>query len=132
MHDDVTQETLAILAQSMPPRDELLQSLGCGTADTTIDSTTYRQLYIKFADHLFESVHGAFHALAELRYVTDLLFPKFLAPVVNDGVAPTEVARLFSHIGPYLKGMLNKIYLRAVSSAEFEVGQSAIAIDQSM
>ena len=91
-----------------------------------LNATTFRQLFLKFAEVTYESVHGAFHFLSEMEYVIKLLFPKFLAPVLHGQVSPSEVSRLVANIQPTMKRSLNKLYLRAVSSADFNAAPNEL------
>lgn len=56
----------------------------------------------------------------ELRHLASVNFFKYCEPVKNKEVQANEVAKLFQKMVPYLKKALQTVYLREVSSAQWE------------
>jgi len=56
----------------------------------------------------------------ELRHLASVNFSKYCEPVVKGEVQVTEVTKLFQRMVPYLKKALQTVYLREVSSTQWE------------
>jgi hypothetical protein len=69
---------------------------------------------------IFHTFKGACNDIGEFRYLTSLIFPKFLEPIKQGRVGSNETAKLFTIMSPFLKAHLESLYLRNVSSVEWE------------
>jgi origin recognition complex subunit 5 len=56
--------------------------------------------------------------LSELHHIVELLFPKYLQPIVTDGVKPNEILILYNRIRPFLQDVLKSLSLREISFSD--------------
>ncbi|KAJ3068044.1 Origin recognition complex subunit 5 [Podochytrium sp. JEL0797] len=93
-------ETRAILRLDCPPGED-------------------EDLFMQFVDVTQSVMHRPCRDLNELRHVVALLYPKYKEPVESGKIPKTEGARLYNAIMLYFKEVIDKLYIRKVSSSEW-------------
>jgi origin recognition complex subunit 5 len=94
-------ETIDILSQNCPDSD-------------------YEDLYLGFVNLVCRSYKDACRDITELQYLLKHLFPRYIAPIKEGKVARDQTSKLFTMINSLLKDHLDSLYLREVSSYDFE------------
>ncbi|XP_076045047.1 origin recognition complex subunit 5 [Oratosquilla oratoria] len=82
--------------------------------------------YHNYVSLLLSVFYLATKNLQELRHLIQMNFPKYCEPVLRGEVETHDVRRLWRGIEPHLKKALSTVYLRQVSSAQFEKMQQLI------
>jgi len=111
--------------------------------------------YTGFVELLYNVFNHSSKNPNELRHMASLLFPKYREPVdkglgracflmflrsidsprpscfaLGFPVKKTETVKLFRHVDPYIKRMLDKLYLREISHAEWDSMKEKIQTEQ--
>ncbi|XP_065918438.1 origin recognition complex subunit 5-like isoform X3 [Dysidea avara] len=73
-------------------------------------------LYGRFLDHLWQVFHTVCRNLSELRYLSLMLFPKYLAPITNGEIQLSENRKLWHHINPFFKQAMSNFYYHDINS----------------
>ncbi|TPX63912.1 hypothetical protein SpCBS45565_g06279 [Spizellomyces sp. 'palustris'] len=94
-------ETLAILAKDCPPTEDV-------------------EFFVSFVEILYEVFSKPCRDVRELRYLVALWFPKYVEPVLNGKVTRQQTSKLFGFIQPHIKDALHSVYLRDLSSHEYQ------------
>ncbi|KAJ1559029.1 Origin recognition complex subunit 5, partial [Cladochytrium tenue] len=84
-----------------------------------------RALFAIFVNLVQEILQKPCRDLKELRYIVGLLYPKYIEPVKAGLVKPTESTKLYRNISFYFKEVLDKLYLRTLSSSEWGAASKA-------
>lgn len=73
-----------------------------------------------FASLLVGVFQDSCRDLNELRYLFRLLYPKYREPVCSGTCQASDAVRMFRHIDQYFKRALQHLFLRDISSAEWD------------
>lgn len=76
--------------------------------------------FLNFVDMVYVVFIKPCNDINELRHIVRLLFPKYIEPIVLGKVKPTETRRLFSFIQYHIRDALKSLYLREISSSEWQ------------
>ncbi|KAJ3367716.1 Origin recognition complex subunit 5 [Kappamyces sp. JEL0680] len=79
-----------------------------------------KEFYLSFVQIIYSTFHTACKELGELRYLSALLFPKYIEPIRLGKATKQETAKLFTLIHPVLKNHLESLFLRDVSCIEWQ------------
>ncbi|CAI8006247.1 Origin recognition complex subunit 5 [Geodia barretti] len=79
--------------------------------------------YRTFVNHVWNVFQYVCRDLGELRYLSSLLYPKYCEPVESGETSRQETRKLWRHIEPYFRGVMSKIHLREISSAQWVKAQ---------
>ncbi|KAJ1940151.1 hypothetical protein EC988_007117, partial [Linderina pennispora] len=79
-----------------------------------------REFFLTFVDAVYEVFHRNCVDLSELRHLVALLYPKFVQPVFEGQATRNEFARLFKLCQPYFVAATDKLYLREISTSEWQ------------
>uniref|UniRef100_A0A0B7A6K7 Origin recognition complex subunit 5 n=1 Tax=Arion vulgaris TaxID=1028688 RepID=A0A0B7A6K7_9EUPU len=105
-------------------RQELMEIM-CLDAPATCEKDLY-SLYVNIVLSVF---HMVCRDLRELRHIARLNYPYYIEPVENNQVKPSDTKKLWRNIEPHLKKALTSVYLREVSSRQWELLQQAELTD---
>ncbi|KAI7904142.1 origin recognition complex, subunit 5 [Cokeromyces recurvatus] len=115
-------------------REDTLRILQLDFKPTTIDSII--ELNNEFYEGFLEVIYSIFchncKDLNELRYFSSLLFPIYIKPLQEGLVERHERAKLFKYAQPYFAEATEQLYLREISSAEWNKKQKKLANDVSV
>ncbi|KAI9013224.1 origin recognition complex subunit 5 C-terminus-domain-containing protein [Gaertneriomyces semiglobifer] len=103
-------ETLDIITLDCPPGEDL-------------------DFFRSFVEILYDVFITPCRDINELRHLVALLFPKYMEPVVSGKAIRAQGSKLFTYIQPHIKEALHSLYLRDVSSSEWQA-QSQSSSDQ--
>ncbi|KAJ2805082.1 hypothetical protein H4R20_002236, partial [Coemansia guatemalensis] len=78
------------------------------------------KFFLTFVDAIYEVFHRNCADLNELRHLVAMLYPKFVQPVFEKQASRTEFARLFKLCQPYFSAASERLYLREISTAEWQ------------
>ncbi|KAK9718611.1 hypothetical protein K7432_005333 [Basidiobolus ranarum] len=76
--------------------------------------------FLGFVDVLYDVFHRNCKDLNEMRHLVAMIFPKYIQPVLENQAQRTETTKLFRLVQPFLTAAADKLYLREISSAEWE------------
>ncbi|KAJ8326508.1 hypothetical protein QVD99_006763 [Batrachochytrium dendrobatidis] len=76
--------------------------------------------YLTFANTLYDVFSSSCRHLTELRHITSLLFPKYIEPVLQGKATRQQVSKLFGLAQTHIKEALHSLYLRDISSCEWQ------------
>lgn len=76
--------------------------------------------YHTFINHIWNVFNSVCRDLSELRHLSSMLYPKYCEPVDQEKIGMQETRRLWRHIEPYFKHVMSRIFLREISSAQWE------------
>ncbi|GFO28827.1 origin recognition complex subunit 5 [Plakobranchus ocellatus] len=105
-------------------RQELLEIMSVD-APPDVD----RELYAMYINMVLSVFHMVCRDLRELRHIARLNFDYFIDPVNNGDCEATSTRKLWRNIEPHLKKALKTVYLREVSSHQWELMQQAELAD---
>lgn len=96
-------------------KDELLKIM------LTIKPSKYSaEFYSNYVNLALSVFYLASKSLPELRHLIELNFTAYCQPVEKGEATENDVRKLWRNIEPHLKKALSTVYLREVSSAQFE------------
>lgn len=96
-------------------KDELLKIL------LTVKPSTYsEEFYTNYVNLALSVFYLASKSLPELRHMIELNFPAYCEPIEKGEATENDVRKLWRNIEPHLKKALTTVYLREVSSSQFE------------
>lgn len=98
-----------------------LSEILCIDTPTSCEPDIYA-LYINIVLSVF---HMVCRDLRELRHLAKLNFPYFIEPILSGEVEASQTRKLWRNIEPHLKKALKSVYLREVSSQQWEKMQQA-------
>ncbi|KAH9493211.1 Origin recognition complex subunit 5 [Bulinus truncatus] len=101
-------------------RQELMDIM-CIDTPVTCDKDVYA-LYVNIVLSVF---HLVCRDLRELRHIACLNYPYFIEPIQKGEADASNTRKLWRNIEPHLKKALNSVYLREVSSLQWEIMQQA-------
>jgi len=101
-------------------RNELNEIL-CEDTPSTCD----RDLYALYINIVLSVFHTVCRDLRELRHLARLNYPYFIEPVLSGEAETSQTRKLWRNIEPHLKKALKSVYLREVSSLQWEKMQQA-------
>ncbi|KAJ3407200.1 Origin recognition complex subunit 5 [Chytridiales sp. JEL 0842] len=78
------------------------------------------QFFLEFVDLVYTVFHKPCRDLNELRHIVLLLYPKYVAPINAGKVTKNEKTKLFNNIQYYFKETLEKLYMRKISTLEWQ------------
>ncbi|KAJ1330377.1 hypothetical protein BSLG_009511 [Batrachochytrium salamandrivorans] len=78
------------------------------------------EVYLAFSDTIYDVFSSSCRQLTELRHILALLFPKYIDPVIQGKVTRKQVSKLFGLAQPHIKEALHSLYLRDISSDEWQ------------
>ncbi|KAJ2082027.1 hypothetical protein H4R24_001886 [Coemansia sp. RSA 988] len=78
------------------------------------------KFFLTFVDAIYEVFHRNCADLNELRHLVAMLYPKFVQPVFEKQANRSEFARLFKLCQPYFSAASERLYLREISTAEWQ------------
>ncbi|XP_056378071.1 origin recognition complex subunit 5 [Hyla sarda] len=78
------------------------------------------EFYASFINILLGVFYAVCRDIKELRHLAALNFPKFCEPVVKGEAKETDTHKLFRNIEPHLKRAMQTVYLREISSSQWE------------
>ncbi|XP_037551769.1 origin recognition complex subunit 5 [Nematolebias whitei] len=78
------------------------------------------EFYYSYINILLGVFYSVCRDLRELRHLAALNFPKFCEPVEAGKVKETDAHKLWKNIEPHLKKAMQTVYLREVSSVQWE------------
>lgn len=78
------------------------------------------QFFLTFVDAVYVVFHRNCMDLQELRHLVAMLYPKFVQPVYERQATRNEFARLFKLCQPYFAAASERLYLREISTSEWE------------
>ncbi|KAK3762807.1 hypothetical protein RRG08_040502 [Elysia crispata] len=87
------------------------------------------ELYSLYVNMVLSVFHMVCRDLRELRHIARLNFDYFIEPVKTEECAPSNARKLWKNIEPHLKKALKSVYLREVSSRQWELMQQAELAD---
>ncbi|CAG5115040.1 unnamed protein product [Candidula unifasciata] len=105
-------------------RQELMEIM-CLDAPASCEKDLY-SLYINIVLSVF---HMVCRDLRELRHIARLNYQYFIEPIEKNEVKPSDTKKLWRNIEPHLKKALTSVYLREVSSRQWELLQQAELAD---
>ena len=105
--------------------DELLKILSLDCPEN-YETVFYRQ----YLSLLFSVFHFVCRDIRELAHLARLNFPKYIEPVENDEINQSDTRKLWRSIEPHLKKALQTVYLREVSSNQWEQMQNSYLKEQ--
>eukprot|EP00058_Branchiostoma_floridae_P011778 XP_002597266.1 hypothetical protein BRAFLDRAFT_260887 [Branchiostoma floridae] len=107
-------------------KDELLEILSsdCPTGYT-------KDFYMSYINIVLSVFYMACRNLNEIRHLALLNFPKFCEPIKKGEATEEDVHKLWRNIEPHLRKALQTVYLREVSSAQWERMQEEAATQES-
>ena len=97
-------------------RDEALSII----ADLDCPPEESKDFFRMFVDLIYTVFHVPCRHLGELRHVVALLFPKFVEPVRLGKATKTQTSKLFGLVQSHIKDALHSLYLREISTLEWE------------
>ncbi|KAI8620407.1 origin recognition complex subunit 5 C-terminus-domain-containing protein [Chytriomyces sp. MP71] len=77
------------------------------------------QFFMQFVDLAMQVLQKPCRDLNELRHLVALLFVKYREPVLTGKLARNETAKLYSYAQSYFKEVIDKLYIRKISSSEW-------------
>jgi len=83
------------------------------------------ELYSLYINIVLSVFHCVCRDLREMRHLARLNFPYFIDPVTSGEVEASQTRKLWRNIEPHLKRALKSVYLREVSSQQWEKLQQA-------
>ncbi|KAG0259398.1 Origin recognition complex subunit 5 [Mortierella polycephala] len=86
-----------------------------------------KELYMRFADLVYDVFQRNCKDLNEIRHLIALLFPLYIKPVKEGKIQKHEGLKLHRHIQAYFVEAMDKLYLREISSTEWSERALAIA-----
>ncbi|XP_033103413.1 origin recognition complex subunit 5-like isoform X3 [Anneissia japonica] len=78
------------------------------------------EFYSSYANLLMSVFYIACRDLNEIRHLALLNFPKYIEPVIKGEVTTDNAHKLWRNIEPHLKKAMHTVYLREVSSSQWE------------
>ncbi|KAM3929277.1 origin recognition complex subunit 5 [Leptodactylus fuscus] len=78
------------------------------------------EFYASYVNILLGVFYAVCRDIKELRHLAALNFPKFCEPVVNGDAKETDTHKLWRNIEPHLKRAMQTVYLREISSSQWE------------
>ncbi|KAJ2160725.1 hypothetical protein GGF46_002026 [Coemansia sp. RSA 552] len=78
------------------------------------------KFFLTFVDAVYEVFHRNCVDLNELRHLVAMLYPKFVQPVYEKQATRSEFTRLFKLCQPYFQAASERLYLREISSSEWQ------------
>ncbi|KAL8587138.1 hypothetical protein ACOMHN_026106 [Nucella lapillus] len=87
-------------------------------------------VYLNYISLFLSVFHHVCRDLRELRHMALLNFPKYVEPLQKKEVTEKDSGKLWRNIEPHLKKALHTVYLREVSSAQWEQMQRKQAEDE--
>ncbi|KAK6993786.1 origin recognition complex subunit 5 [Biomphalaria glabrata] len=103
-----------------------LNEIMCLDAPASCD----KELYALYVNIVLSVFHMVCRDLRELRHIAKLNYPYFIEPIQKGDADASQARKLWRNIEPHLKKALNSVYLREVSSLQWELMQQA-EFDQS-
>eukprot|EP00842_Homolaphlyctis_polyrhiza_P005086 jgi/Hompol1/5579/HPOL_004553-RA len=97
----VIMETLAIIAKDCPKDED-------------------PDFFLAFVEVLYTVFQLPCRNLNELRHMVAMLFPKYVQPVHEGKFTRNQTAKLFGHVSKHIQEALHSLYLRNLSSSEWE------------
>ncbi|KAJ8046876.1 Origin recognition complex subunit 5 [Holothuria leucospilota] len=79
-----------------------------------------KAFYSSYVNLLLSVFHMACRDLSELRHLALINFPKYIQPIEKGEATQTDVHKLWRNIEPHLKKALQTLFLREVSSSQWE------------
>ncbi|KAJ2786680.1 hypothetical protein GGI15_001308 [Coemansia interrupta] len=76
--------------------------------------------FLTFVDALYEVFHRNSTSVQELRHLVAMLYPKFVQPVFEGQATRSEFSRLFKLCQPYFSAASERLYLREISTSEWQ------------
>ncbi|KAJ2001599.1 hypothetical protein GGI04_003674, partial [Coemansia thaxteri] len=76
--------------------------------------------FLTFVDAVYEVFHRNCVDLNELRHLVAMLYPKFVQPVFEKQATRNEFGRLFKLCQPYFTAASERLYLREISTSEWQ------------
>ncbi|KAJ1914055.1 hypothetical protein H4219_004944 [Mycoemilia scoparia] len=76
--------------------------------------------FLTFVDAVYEVFHRNSVNLNELRHLVALLYPRYVEPVYEGQATRNETSRLFRLCQPYFVSATDKLFLREISSSEWQ------------
>ncbi|RUS89133.1 hypothetical protein EGW08_003141 [Elysia chlorotica] len=92
-------------------------------------ATCEPELYSLYVNMVLSVFHMVCRDLRELRHIARLNFDYFIDPVKTEECAPSNTRKLWKNVEPHLKKALKSVYLREVSSRQWELMQQAELAD---
>ncbi|GFS12898.1 origin recognition complex subunit 5 [Elysia marginata] len=92
-------------------------------------ATCEPDLYSLYVNMVLSVFHMVCRDLRELRHIARLNFDYFYEPVKSGECAPTNARKLWKNVEPHLRKALKSVYLREVSSHQWELMQQAELAD---
>lgn len=96
-------------------KDELLEILMLDKPDDYAD-----EFYSMYINLLLSVFHMVCRDLKELQHLARINFPKYSEPVKLGEATETDTRKLWKNIEPHLKKALKTVYLREISSSQWE------------
>ncbi|XP_013394402.1 origin recognition complex subunit 5 [Lingula anatina] len=106
-------------------KEELLEIMALDSPEDY--PVTFYKSYITLVLSVF---YLACRNLAELRHLAQLNFPLYVEPIKSGDATISESRKLWKHIEPFLKKALQTVYLREVSSKQWESMQQKLMEDE--
>lgn len=85
-----------------------------------------KQCHEQFVALMLSFVQNVSAKMSDLEYLMRILFPKYVRPVIHGELEPSSTSQLFNGVKFYIRDILNKIYLREVSSEELMFDESQV------
>ncbi|KAJ3248937.1 Origin recognition complex subunit 5 [Chytriomyces hyalinus] len=108
-------ETKAILALDAPTIPTRIES----NDDEELSPEEEQALYLQFVDLAIQVLHQPCRDLNELRHLVALLFSKYKEPIMRGKYEKKDTGKLYAHIQFYFKEVIDKLYIRKISSSEW-------------
>ncbi|KAI9353339.1 origin recognition complex subunit 5 C-terminus-domain-containing protein [Zopfochytrium polystomum] len=86
-----------------------------------------RSIFITFVGLVQEILQKPCRDLNEIRYIVRLLFPKYVEPIKAGTIKAHEPNKLYRNITVHFKEVLDKLYLRTISSHDWDSASSVPA-----
>lgn len=103
-------------------KDELVRIL------VTRRVTDYsEEFYTNYVNLVLSVFYHATKSLPELKHLVQLNFKVYCEPIEKGEATDTDIKKLWRNIEPHLKKAMSSVYLREVSSSQFERMQSLVS-----
>ena len=79
-----------------------------------------KEFYHGYCQLLLSVFHNVCRDLKELRHLARLNFPKYCEPITNKDANYSDVKKLWRNIEPHLRKAMSTVFLREVSSSQWE------------
>jgi origin recognition complex subunit 5 len=117
-------DRVVTVMMSMLP--QMLSDMGIVDENQTKSLT---QCYVQLLNLILSAVNHVTVSISDLQYLTKMLYPVYIEPVLAGRLEPTNTKSLFDVVQPYLVTRINKIYLREMAATKSQTGSKPRLMD---